>query len=76
MYDFLGGVDNHYPLKSDLVAGHNNGCCGLSPCFVPSIVDVVSLLSIVALGCNDLLIGLFCRLGCRHLHVPQNSRQA
>ena len=49
--------------------GHNNGCCGLSPCLVPSVVDVVSLLSIVALGRNNWLIGLLCRVGYRHIHV-------
>jgi hypothetical protein len=36
---------------------------------VPSVVDVVSLLSIVVLGCNNWLIGLLCRAGYRHLHV-------
>ena len=50
IYDFLLGVSNYCPLKSDLVPGHNNDCCGPSPCLVPSVVDMVSLWSNVELG--------------------------
>jgi hypothetical protein len=39
MYDFLGGDGNPCPWKSYLVPGHNNDCCDLSPCLVPSLVD-------------------------------------
>jgi hypothetical protein len=52
MYDFLVGVGNPCPLKSDLVP--KNGCCGLSPCLVFSLVDEGSLLSIAALSCKIL----------------------
>jgi hypothetical protein len=45
-----------------------SGHC-LSPCLAPSVEDVVTLLSIVALGCNKLLIGLLRWAGCRHLLV-------
>ena len=67
MYDFLGGVGNHYPSKSDLVPGHNNGCCGLSPCLVFSLVDEGSLLSIDALCCNNCRLDCLCWAGISYL---------
>jgi hypothetical protein len=39
-----------------LVINYSGRC--LSPCLAPSVEDVVSLSSIVALGCNNLSIGL------------------
>jgi hypothetical protein len=64
MYDFLVGVGNPCPLKSDLVPGPKNGCCGLSPCLV---VDEGSLLSIVTLSCNKCRLDCLCRAGISHL---------
>jgi hypothetical protein len=41
----------------------------------PSVRSAVVLLMYVVLDYGQLLVGLLCRVGCRHLHVPQNSRQ-
>jgi hypothetical protein len=67
MYNLLGGVGNPCPWKSYLVPGHNNGCCGLSPCLVPSLVDEGSLLSVVAPRCNNCRLDCLCRAGFSHL---------
>ena len=67
MYDFLVGVSNPCPLKSDLVPGHNNGFCGLSPCLMFCLVEEGSLLSIDALSCNNCRLDCLCRAGISDL---------
>ena len=46
-----------------------------SSCHVPSVREVFVLLIYVLVDFLQLVLGLLCQVGCRHLHVPQNSRQ-
>jgi hypothetical protein len=45
------------------------------PCHAPSVRGALFFLFMLYLIVISWLLGLLCQAGCRHLHVPQNSRQ-
>jgi hypothetical protein len=51
------------------------GSVSESSCRAPAVRGAVVLLLYVVLDCGQLVAWSVCRVGCRHLHVPQNSRQ-
>jgi hypothetical protein len=62
-------------LRVDLFNNVEFGLWSESSCHAPFVRGVIVLLIYVVLDYGQLLLGLLCRVGCRHLHVPQNSRQ-